>query len=253
MSDYEKFYYSIAGSSKKWSRPEEEEALVRINNAIPQSGSMLEIGCGTASITPFLRSDINYIGIDVSDFAVQQAQTSVRPNTKVILLPAEKLPFPNQSFDFIMALHSLEHVSNPRKSLSEVLRVIKEHGSIYIRGPNFDWPLSTPNAIRHRGRLYHIGFRIKSVLLYITRLFGYYSFRMVKQNYTEATGKYEKPDDDLRHVMSADEMIGYFKRNGFHISYIDPVPSNISRIKKLVTYLPGLHYYGRGIDVMLSR
>jgi len=253
MSDYEKFYYSIAGSSEKWSHPDERETLARINNAVPINGSILEIGCGTAAITPFLRSDISYIGIDVSDFAVQQAQTRVKPNIKVIMSVAEKLPFPNQSFDLILALHSLEHVSNPRKSLSEILRVLKKHGFVYIRGPNFDWPLSTPNAIRHRGEAYHLWFRIKSVFLYIARLFGYYSFRMIGPNYTEATGKYEKPDDDLRHVMSADEMIGYFKKNGFSIFYLDPVPHNISRIKKFITHLPGLRYYGRGINVMLQK
>ena len=253
MSEYEKYYYEISCSSEKWQSQEGQDTLLRINNAIPTGGLILEIGCGAATIIPFLRQDINYVGIDISKYAHNLAKSNLRSGASVLLSSAEHIPYPDHYFDFILALHSLEHVSDLRATLDEILRVLKEKGNLYIKGPNFDWPLSVPSAIRHRSRYYKQWFRVKSIIYFVARLFGYYSFRKVGQNYVEATGTYKKPDDDLRYAISADEIIKFFKQRGFKIDYICPLPEETRQIKKFLTFIPGLKYFGQGMDVILQR
>ena len=48
---------------------------------------------------------------------------------------AEALPFPDHSFDLIIANHLLEHVSQPRKALSEFHRCLKPGGVLVAQTP----------------------------------------------------------------------------------------------------------------------
>ncbi len=53
-------------------------------------------------------------------------------------------PFSNESYDFILARHVLEHIANPIKLLNEWRRIIKRDGILIITVPNkfysFDYP-----------------------------------------------------------------------------------------------------------------
>ena len=49
----------------------------------------------------------------------------------------ENLPFQNESFDIISSYQTLEHVSNVRVCLKEMLRVIKKGGGIFLHFPNY--------------------------------------------------------------------------------------------------------------------
>ena len=51
----------------------------------------------------------------------------------IILADACKMPFPDKSFDFVIAFHVLEHVNEPEAFLRELMRVGKAG---YIETPN---------------------------------------------------------------------------------------------------------------------
>jgi SAM-dependent methyltransferase len=44
--------------------------------------------------------------------------------------------FPEQSFDFVLSCHSLEHVANPLKALAEWRRVVRPGGYLVLVLPN---------------------------------------------------------------------------------------------------------------------
>ncbi len=56
---------------------------------------------------------------------------------RIIDAVGEKIPFPDNGFDFIFSSSVLEHVQNPKKVLDECLRVLKPGGVMMISYPNF--------------------------------------------------------------------------------------------------------------------
>ncbi len=51
---------------------------------------------------------------------------------KIVKMNAENLKFKNDSFDFILSIHSFEHIQNIEKVIIEIKRVLKKGGSFYI-------------------------------------------------------------------------------------------------------------------------
>ena len=49
-----------------------------------------------------------------------------------VVADAHKLPFDNESFDFITSYEVLEHVKDPDLVLSEINRVLKSSGKCYF-------------------------------------------------------------------------------------------------------------------------
>jgi len=47
----------------------------------------------------------------------------------------QNIKYPDQSFDFIISHHVLEHVHDDRKALSEIWRVLKDNGIFYLSVP----------------------------------------------------------------------------------------------------------------------
>jgi len=94
--------------------------LLKINS----DDKILEIGANTGEITKELMKLSNHIvGIDVNENAIKIANM---PN--VILMDAQKLDFKNNFFDKIASIHTIEHIPNIKKTLSEIDRVLKLGG-----------------------------------------------------------------------------------------------------------------------------
>jgi ubiquinone/menaquinone biosynthesis C-methylase UbiE len=53
---------------------------------------------------------------------------------------AEDLPYKNDSFDLVLMISVLEHVRDIRKSLSEIHRVCKPGGCVYLDIPDYRFP-----------------------------------------------------------------------------------------------------------------
>lgn len=54
----------------------------------------------------------------------------------VLVGDARRLPFVSDSFDFVAAFHSLEHVGDPNSALDEIRRVLRPGGWFYGGVPN---------------------------------------------------------------------------------------------------------------------
>ncbi|OGR84381.1 MAG: hypothetical protein A2901_08160 [Elusimicrobia bacterium RIFCSPLOWO2_01_FULL_54_10] len=87
--------------------------------------SVLDIGCAKGF---FLQDYLSIYpqapvkGIDVSEYAIKNASEHVRPYLSIA--SAEKLPFPDHSFDLVTAMNSI-HFLTPEKALQAVKEIVR--------------------------------------------------------------------------------------------------------------------------------
>jgi glycosyltransferase involved in cell wall biosynthesis len=99
-----------------------------------QPGRLLDIGCGRPCETmpdgAFLRFVGRGVGVDIKpcegDFEFVQGSLLA-------------LPFPDASFENVVAMEVLEHVTDPDKAFSEISRVLKAGGRLMVTVPHENW------------------------------------------------------------------------------------------------------------------
>lgn len=106
----------------------------------------LIVGVGTGGLVVALKKigvqDV--AGFDPSDAAIEIAKQKARlvgvNDSQILNGVAEKIPFENETFDFVHCVTVLEHVQDVRLSVREMYRVLKPGGTIYIHTPNYRYP-----------------------------------------------------------------------------------------------------------------
>jgi len=113
-----------------------------INFSTLSSIDVLEIGVGLGThaqlIAPRARS---YVGIDITDYAVATTRRRLKLNgvsATILQMDAERMQFPDQSFDLIWTWGVIHHSANTAQILSEMHRVLRPGGRaivmVYYRG-----------------------------------------------------------------------------------------------------------------------
>jgi SAM-dependent methyltransferase len=122
---------------------------------------LLDIGCGTGANLPMLCSvagDLGYvIGVDFSPLALQFARDQLG-GLPVTLLQGDALhlPFRDSSFDIVTMLDVLEHLSDDRRSLHEVRRVLRPGGAYVFSVPAYQHLWSAHDEALHHFRRYEM-------------------------------------------------------------------------------------------------
>jgi len=97
---------------------------------------VLEVGVGTGLNLPLYPRDCEVTGIDISEGMLRKANERVRTyamtNTKLMVMDASKLEFPENSFDRVIATYVISAVPDPVKTLLEMRRVCKPSGHLVI-------------------------------------------------------------------------------------------------------------------------
>lgn len=99
---------------------------------IPRGALVLDLGSGDK---PFWRANVFVDDLSIGDIerAGHLAPVVLGP---LVDAQAESLPFEDDTFDFVYCSHLIEHVQDPAKVISEILRVTKPSGGGYIECPN---------------------------------------------------------------------------------------------------------------------
>lgn len=85
---------------------------------------VLEVGCGQGHLTRALADrGVDVIGIDANPQAEEVAASE-----RVRYMRAEDLEYPDESFDFIVSVHAIEHIPKLEDALAEMARVLKTGG-----------------------------------------------------------------------------------------------------------------------------
>jgi MPBQ/MSBQ methyltransferase len=100
----------------------------------------LDVGCGIGGTTRYLAksfgSNATVTGITLSDAQAERARTlSVSQNvTNTIfeVMDAQKMTFPDNSFDLVWACESGEHIPDKRTFINEMVRVLKPGGKLVV-------------------------------------------------------------------------------------------------------------------------
>ena len=99
-------------------------------------GKVLEIGVGTGKNLRYYDYDkINLTAIDISKGMLKKAKklaSKEKYPVNLQLVDEEKLPFKDNSFDYIVITFVLCSVSNQEKMLHEMKRVVKINGKIIL-------------------------------------------------------------------------------------------------------------------------
>ena len=102
-----------------------------------QNSTILDFGCGEGKyIGECLRvNSYKIIGIDVSKYAISKAKKKF-PNARFYsVFAGEKIPVRSGTVDFVLAGDVIEHVLDVMGFVSELNRVLKKGGRIFISTP----------------------------------------------------------------------------------------------------------------------
>jgi ubiquinone/menaquinone biosynthesis C-methylase UbiE len=122
------------------------EMRERVDAALPQRGSVLDVGCGTGTFAIALassRPDANVIGIDGDGEILARAKAKAGAGAVEWRRGlAGELPFGDESIDVVTMSLVLHHLlpEQKREAMAEVRRVLKPGGSFHIAdwGPPHD-------------------------------------------------------------------------------------------------------------------
>jgi ubiquinone/menaquinone biosynthesis C-methylase UbiE len=125
----------------------------------PRYGRALDFGCGVGRLTRALGSRFSQcVGIDISGEMISLARkfNEQFSNCEFLVSHSDRLPFPDESFDFVSTFIVLQHIHTEREILHwivEFVRVLRPGGAIVFQLP--DKP-SLRRRIQGRRRLWSL-------------------------------------------------------------------------------------------------
>jgi SAM-dependent methyltransferase len=122
------------------------------NLLIPQSASVLEIGCGTGDLLALL-SAVAKTGVDLSEAQIRLAQEKM-PTAKFFVQAAEELDLPGQRFDYIVASETVNFAADVQVLFEKLREVSDGETRLIVNIYNLLWrpiiALSTLLGLRNR-------------------------------------------------------------------------------------------------------
>lgn len=143
------------------------------------SGKLLEIGCGLGHVLMRLENQFETYGIDVSEYAIEQARANT-PRSVLQVGGAEEIGSLPGPFDVIAAFHVVEHLVDPGGVLRECARMTDSGGLLVFATPNPEAPFAQRKGPRWYGARdpTHISLKPPSEWIELTRQAGYRMLRV---------------------------------------------------------------------------
>lgn len=108
----------------------------RIPDPLSGNGDALDLGCGNGkTVSTLLDMGYRVTGIDFSETAVDMCRKSFGDSAVFETCDVTDLPFDDSSFDYVTAVHILEHIDDANMPLaaSEIVRVLRPGGFLFVR------------------------------------------------------------------------------------------------------------------------
>jgi ubiquinone/menaquinone biosynthesis C-methylase UbiE len=131
---------------------------------LAKSFSLLDVGAGTGILLELILSKSKIAklsGVDSSPMMVRNAKIKFRKNKNVSIKLgfAGKLPYKDNSFDFVVCANSFHHHPDSLKSLKDMKRVVKRGGKIILLDGCLDGKLrqllfNRENKVHKEGKVY---------------------------------------------------------------------------------------------------
>lgn len=139
-------------------------AKMRLNlvkSLLPQSGSLLDIGCGGGELV-FLANAAGFkaVGIEPNRAYVEFAQKEFRAPVEHGFL--QDCVFGSAQFECVTLFHVLEHLENPLLSLKKIREAIPVGGHLVVEVPDVEYCGIAPHHRWHVGHLFN--FNVKTLV-----------------------------------------------------------------------------------------
>lgn len=95
---------------------------------------VMEIGCGTGEFLALLESR----GIETAGVEFADSSARVKFKGPLYIGQMENIDVPSPSFDAVLLLNVIEHLSDPRVVLQKIRRMLRPGGVLLLRHPNSD-------------------------------------------------------------------------------------------------------------------
>jgi ubiquinone/menaquinone biosynthesis C-methylase UbiE len=130
MSETEELYHDYICTDQR-----HYEATLKFSGP-PKAARILDVGGNDGSFALMLRNYSDDVQIiDVSDRALEIARGKGVSAQKVDI-DRETFPFPDNHFNRIFCIETLEHLRHPDHCLREINRVLEIHGTLVLTTPN---------------------------------------------------------------------------------------------------------------------
>lgn len=103
---------------------------------IGKDEKVLDLGCGNGKSTAaLLERGAVVTGADFSEAAIESCRKNYGERARFEVADVRCLPFENEEFDSVLAVHVLEHVPEEDMAMafSEVMRVLCNNGTLYLQ------------------------------------------------------------------------------------------------------------------------
>ncbi|MFX0201457.1 MAG: class I SAM-dependent methyltransferase [Candidatus Hodarchaeota archaeon] len=124
-------------------------------------GRILDIGCGDMIDRVGFTPGDEYVGVDIT-----------RSKYTTVIADIHKLPLESQSFDGCICNAVLEHVEQPETALSELNRVLKQNGILWISVPFLQHIHAASDFRRFTGQ--GLLYEVKKAGFHVDQLHGSY-------------------------------------------------------------------------------
>lgn len=136
---YDNKYREMGGA---WNTPPEDcqKHINIIKGFLPEYDmfELLDLGCGGGHFISEAAKHFECTGIEASVVGIEECKKRV-PEATFLEMDIEQMTFPDNSFDIVTSIGTLEHVINIPLAVSECYRVLSEGGIFYVYAPNHLW------------------------------------------------------------------------------------------------------------------
>ncbi len=112
------------------------EQIIDIVNGMPDNAKILSVGSGDGYVERFIEEQTGR-RIQCLDVSPKRVEIARKRGLEAMEGSAYQLPFEDDSFDLVLAIHIFEHLVNPEIFLDEVHRVLNHRGAFFMSLPNY--------------------------------------------------------------------------------------------------------------------
>jgi len=192
--------------------------------------SLLEIGCGTAPLLLAAEKYRRRIGVDIAFRWLVVAKKRLAEaglDLPLICACAEALPLPSACFDRVVADSVVEHLTDQRRALSEVRRILRPRGYLFVATPNRFSLGPDPQT-------------------------GIWAGSLLPQSWTGAIVRQQGGVPPVRHLLSAGELRQLLHASGFEDVqiFLPAIPSaQRAHFSRAMNWLIGLYDLMRRLPI----